>query len=163
MSPLLAWFESLAPRERVTLAAGAVLLTLMLAWFLIVEPLADERSELTQRIRAQERGVAWMEAAVDTLGEASGSRRGKVERDDRSLLALVDETVRTHNLADALRRAEPDTSGAVRLWFEAVSFDRLIEWMVAMDSNYGVSVTEFGAESRPDPGSVDARVTVRDS
>lgn len=163
MSPLLAWFESLAPRERITLAVGAVLLTLMLAWFLVVEPLADERSELTQRIRAQERGVAWMEAAVKTLGEAPGSRRGNVERDDRSLLALVDETVRTHNLAAALRRAEPDTSGAVRLWFEGVSFDRLIEWMVAMDSNYGVSVTEFGAEGRPDPGSVDARVTVRDS
>ena len=163
MNPVSAWLEAREPRERVVLLGGGAAVAAMLVFFGLIEPLAERRAQLSQRVAEQERGVAWMTSAAAKLAERPQTvRRGNVRRDNRSLLALVDDTVRSHNIAGALRRAEPGVGGEVRLWFDRVSFNQLIDWLVAMDANYGVSVSEFNADRADGTGMVDARVSVLD-
>ncbi len=164
MNALKQWIASLESRDRKAMWLGVLSLLVIGGYFGVIEPLAKQRKALSDRVAEQERGVAWMTSAAASLAARpqTARRAAADDRDGQSLLALVDETVRSHGLTDALQRGEPDPSGDVRLWFENVSFNALIDWLVALDVNYSVGIGEFSAERTPEPGTVNARVTVKD-
>ena len=142
-----AWWSRLQLREQRVLGVGAVIVVLLLGWALLWHPLVHARTELEKRVAQQRGDLAWMREA---LGEAhqlhAQGTQGRAERQGKSLLALADVSARGASLAGALKRVEPTGGKSVRVNFEVVNFDALVNWLDALARDYGVQATDFSAD-----------------
>lgn len=155
------WFEARSSREQVILIAGGTLLLILLLWALVWYPIAQGRAELSQRVEDQERLLSWMRDA------SKGVRLGRAETmmttdgASVSLLTLVDESLRAHELGGAVRRVEPEGDSIVRLWLDGARFDDLMTWLTTLDRGYGTTVQELSAQVTDARGIVNVTLTLR--
>ena len=155
------WLEGLEPRERRLVLAGATLVGLLLVYLLLLAPLLAAYGERAGRVEQQRADLAWMQQAAARIqqlqgqGGAPGGALG-----DRSLLAVVDGSAREAGLGNALRRVRPDGTLAVRVWFEGVPFDALVEWLGRLDREYRVQVKLITLERQTEAGRVHAQLTL---
>lgn len=160
---IAAWWQALAERERRMLAAGALVVALLLGWAFVWHPLALARDELQARVARERVDLAWMQ---QTAGEVATLRakgaRGQVDRQGKSLFALADATARGAGLASSLKRVEPTGSRSVRVSFESANFDALIAWVDSLARDYGVQATDVSADRVEGIGLVNARVVLEE-
>jgi general secretion pathway protein M len=159
-----AWWTNLAFREQRMVAAGAIVVVLMLGWALIWHPLAAKRSALLEAVDGQRRDLAYVRvAAAEVERLRAAGTRSRADRQGRSLLALADATARAGGLEGALRRVEPVGTASVRVSFEFARFDALIGWIESLTRDYGIEATDFSADRADGVGLVNARVTLQDA
>ena len=158
-----AWWSNLAERDRRMLAIGAVLVAALLFWALWFDPLLQSRRGLAERAKQAEADLVYMQAASQRLAALqSGGSASVFDRGGRSLLALADASAREAQLAKALKRIEPVSSGRVSVWLEAASFDAVAQWLEQLQSRYGIRAEEFSVVGTVAPGTVDARFVLVD-
>lgn len=156
---LLAYWNSLDSRERRMLTVGAVAVVLTVAYLAVIEPLMQYRSSLESTVERKRETVAWMQGAVRELGNnPTVQPAGNV--DTGSLLTLVDTSARNALLGNAMKRVQQDGEQAVRVRFEAASFDDLLLWLGGLQQQYGVGIEDFSLERAEAPGRVDASITL---
>ena len=155
------WFFARSSREQMILLSSGAVLVILLLWGLIWHPVSQGRAELAQRVDDQEQLLSWMRDA------SAGVRRGRAQTimstDGAavSLLTLVDESLRTHDLGDAVRRVEPEGDNIVRLWLDGARFDDLMAWLTTLDTGYGTVAEEFSAQTTDATGIVNVTLTLR--
>lgn len=158
-----AWWNALAERDRRFLAIGAAVVAALLFWALWFDPLRVARASLADSVRQAEADLVYMQAAAQRLAALqSGGSASVFERGGRSLLALADASAREAQLANALQRVEPLSSGRVSVWLEAAAFDAVAGWLEQLQQRYGVRAEEFSITRTPGIGQVDARVVLVD-
>lgn len=159
-----AWWQAQSERDRRTLAAGAVVVALLLGWALIWHPLALRRSSLEQEVASRRDDLVFVQrgAAQAALQHGIG-QRARGDRAGKSLLALADATAREAGLGAAIRHVEPAGARSVKVGFEAVDFDALAAWLETLSGGYGVETTELSADRADGVGLVNARVTLQDA
>lgn len=150
---MMAWWESLATRERRLVAAGATLLAVTVVWIAVIEPVADHRESLADGIVAQRALLEWMGTIDTTRGAADGD----------SLFAIVDRSVRATPLAGSVQRLQPESGVGVRIWLDGASFDELVRWIATLERDHGITVATFSVERGQGPGAVNARLTLQAS
>ncbi|MDX2458394.1 MAG: type II secretion system protein M [Gammaproteobacteria bacterium] len=155
------WLVDLAPRERVMLAAGAVLLVLLLLYVLIWAPIRSGYHSLQESVSAQRETVLWMQGSAQTIQRLK-SNGGAVAKGlgGRSLLSVTDSTARAGGLGPALKRVEPEGGNSVRVWLEGAPFDVLIKWLGTLSTQHGVDANSVSLERNEADGLVDARLTL---
>lgn len=163
MTALRQRWDGLAPREQRTLVLGGLALVAILAWLLLWEPLAASRDAWRARVAAAEADLAWMRAAVPRVQAARGQGQAALVPDGRSLLARVDASARDAGLGTSLLRAEPVSTGQVRVTFEQAGFDALVAWLETLATQHGTRVTELSVQRADGVGLVDARVSLEES
>lgn len=161
---IAAWWRQLPTRDRRTLAAGAIVVALLLGWALLWHPLARQRAELERTLDGQRRELAWVQAGAAEVARlrAAGTRSGAA-REGKSLLALADASARAAGLAQALKRVEPAGPASVRASFENAGFDALVGWIEQLSRDYGVEAADLSVERADGIGIVHARVTLQDA
>jgi general secretion pathway protein M len=154
------WFFGLEPRERVLVVAGAVVLGLLLLYLLILEPVSSRYSALREGVVQQKKTLVWMQQAAQQVQalkrSAPGAARGL---GGRSLLAVVDQSARSANLGDSLKRIEPDGAKGVKVWLEGVAFDPMILWLGNLTRTYQIEASLITIEPQGS-GRVHARLTL---
>ena len=153
-----AWFENLAPRERVILVSGGVLAVLIIAWTFVWTPLRDGAFELDGAVTEKHQLLANLRR-VEAVG-ATGSS-GTSVAPTQSLVLLVDQTHRGHGLAGTLSRNQPDGADGIRVTFQRASFDDLVSWLGALEQSYGVMVETASFDGTNQPGVVSATLVLR--
>ncbi len=159
---MMAWLESLAPRERLMVMVAAVVVVLLLAYALIWSPLRGGYLERRDSVAGQRETAVWMQESAQKLAQlkSSGTRTQGLGR--QSLLSLADSSARAGGLASALKRVEPEGGNSVKVWLEGASFDQLIQWLASLDERYGVSADTISMERVADAaGRVNARLTLQ--
>jgi general secretion pathway protein M len=140
---------------------GGALLVILLLWALVWHPVSQGRAELAQRVDDQERLLSWMRAASSDVRQGRAQTMMSTDGATVSLLTLVDESLRAHELGDAVRRVEPDGDNVVRLWLDGARFDDLMAWFTTLDGGYGAVVNELSAQTTDAPGIVNVTLTLR--
>lgn len=161
-----AWFAALAPRERAMVIAVAMVVLIGLGYIGLWEPLAGGVSRLEQSVQAQRELKQWMQqAAADAQRfRASGGAAAQPSAPGeapRSLLSIVDQTVRDANLGTSVRRIQPEGQTIVRVVFEQASFDDVMIWLGTLQRGYGVSVADLAVDRQEQAGRVSARITLK--
>lgn len=155
------WWAGLAPRERVIMGGGALVLAAVLIYLLILEPVAKQRERVRADISALSADLAWMQqvagqvkrrAAQQGSATASGTTGG-------SVLTLVEVSARAAGLHEALERVQPEGQGA-RLWFTETGFDALLNWLGELEQRHGLQVSQLAVDAGNAPGLVTARIKV---
>lgn len=153
------WFGSLDPRERRLLVAGGALLSVMLFYIALWEPLEDGVEALRKSNAEQQALLLWMQQSAREVNQLRGSsgRPGQLAQ-GRSLLAAIDRTARANKLGGALKRVQPDGKNRARVWLEGASFDQLVRWLDGLQRQQGVHVVSSVFDALDEKGRVDARL-----
>lgn len=156
-----AWWTGLAPRERLIVGGGSVVLMLVLIYVLIWEPIANKREQVRTDISALSADLAWMQqvagqvkrrAAQQGNQSSAGAARG-------SVLTLVEVSARAAGLHETLERVQPEGQGA-RIWFAETGFDGLLSWLGELEQRQGLHVSQLAVDAGNAPGMVTARIKV---
>lgn len=155
------WWQGLAPRERLLVGGGGLLALILLGWALLWSPFSQRVAELGGSVSEQR---ATYEAMREDAGrirqlQAGGSTRSP-GLGGRSLLAVVDQSVRAGRLAPALRHLEPEGRDRVRLRLEGAAFDDLVLWLDQLQARHGIRAEAVDIEAAEAPGRVNARLTL---
>lgn len=157
------WWTALQARERYVLGGGIVLAALLLLWAMVWQPLGRERVRLSDQVDVQRRELALVRAVAAIPTNTSSAPATAVDRQGKSLLALVDASARTAYLDQAMKRVEPIGARSVRASFEYANFDTVIAWLEVLARDYRVRVTDLSIDKNDGNGLVSARVTLEDA
>jgi general secretion pathway protein M len=155
-----AWFARLEPRERWILSAGAVLAAIIVLWGFVWVPLGNGSAELRERIDDKQALLADLQRAAALGG---GTSRGQRPAPTQSLVVLVDQTARTHGLADSFTRTRPDGADAINVSFQNAPFDGILAWLVRLNTDYGIRVESASFNGSRERGLVTGQLFLRRS
>jgi general secretion pathway protein M len=156
------WWDGLGTRERLILAAGALIVVPLLLWALLWRPLVGGVERLEQDVESQREGLRWMQNAAAEINQLRGSgSQAAAGLGGRSLLAVVDQSARSAGLGNGLKRVEPESADAVRVRLEGVSFDAMVTWLDELARQFGVFASLVSVERETTPGQVSVRLTLR--
>ena len=154
------WFRQLAPRERVlvTIAGGLVIVTLIVT--LGIRPIVNQTSRGQERVDDKQRLLTEITEIAQRLGPQTGGRQTATGQNLQSMVVLVDRTTRETGLAAYLKRNQPDGASSIRLRFENAPFDILMDWLVLVEIQYGMSTTSANIDRSAAPGRVNCNLTL---
>lgn len=151
-----AYYETSTPREQQVLKILAVFLAAVAALLLVIQPLHRFHSEAQADYLAQRETVAWMEANRGNVAKAPAPATAR--QPDQSLLTLANQSARRFGLS--FRRSEPNGENGLNLWLERVPFNRVVQWLGALEREYGVIAADIAASRGDEPGMVDVRIVL---
>lgn len=157
---MIEYWGRLQARERRMLGFAIVIITLVLGWALIWDPLHDANRELSDQLAGQRALVDWLDRLAPEVQRLRGERAPERTLSGQSALAVIDQGARAVGLAGALKRIEPGSGDEVRVAFEQASFPDLMRWLTETVAERPLAVTRLTAD-RAGPGRVDSVVVLR--
>jgi general secretion pathway protein M len=142
MNPLLelqAWFAQLASRERIMVTACAAVSILALIWTFILQPVYIGSADLESRVKEKQAQLASLQELASQIQPGNAPQSGKNESRNDSIVVVIDRTTRSRQLAQYLKRNQPDGNN-VRLRFEGAPFDILVAWLGELKQNHGMTM-----------------------
>ena len=150
-----AWLQSLAPRERLVVIGGGLVVLCVLVYLVVIEPMGAAYAEREKRVAELERQVAWMRSAaaeLRALGVSDGSGGG----DRRPPYLAADRALRESGLRRP-ERLEPVGAEGARIELEGVAFDRLLPVLERLRTRDRLRIARARFE-RTGTGLVDASI-----
>lgn len=155
------WFDNLEPRERLLVALAAVVVTLALAWLLLIHPLyvaGSQRAERVAQLRSDLARANTLGAEIRALAASGGPRVTQADA-NQSLMILLERSAREAGLQ--VNQSRPLDTATVRVRFESAPFDTLVRWLGTLASRYGVQADVVSLDKLGAPGMVDAQITLK--
>ena len=133
---MINWWQGLNERERRLVAiCGPLLLIAILYWGLWT-PFANHVAEVKQQLQNQRNTLAWMQQKGGEIKALQASGGNRVDL-NMTLEGGVNLTSRQMGLT--LTRLQP-LNNQLQVETEDLEFDRLVNWLVTMERDYGVRV-----------------------
>ncbi len=155
-----AWFESLAPRERLMVAGGAVLVALMLVWGLVLAPLGSATAAARDRVENKQGLLTYIRAAEGQLADVADVPEGP-DLSGQSLVVIVDRSLRQAGLGQSLSRNQPMGEDGIRIRLENAQFDAVAEWLAEIHARSGMAIESASFDRGEAPGRVNASLVLR--
>jgi general secretion pathway protein M len=156
---VVAWFQSLAERERRFVLAGA----LAIALALLVGLVALDRSVAHAHVRLahKQAELAWMRSIAPQLAAAAPT--AAVPTSQRSLIVVIDDAAREAGLGTSLASSEPSGQGGLRVQLQRAPFDTVVGWLARLSEQRAIRVNSATIDSAGAPGLVNAQVVLEAS
>ncbi len=144
------FWSARAPRERGALVTAAAVITLLLGWALVWEPVSDWNEDQQQRLARTAENAAAVAGgrerlAADADTEGAGLPVAIVES-SRSPMREARQIAERLEILNAIERREPTAQGGLRIRFGDLPFSKLVRWTAEMETK-GLRVSR--AEVRP--------------
>lgn len=152
------WFQGLAPRERVLVAAAAALAIVAVVYAGVVEPVYGARARAAESVARHRQLLADIEGVARRFGPQSALPVATGSAD--SLVVVVDRSTREASLSAFLKRNQPEGATGIRLRFENVPFDQLLEWLAGVQSADGLRATAATFDPSGEPGRVNSNIVL---
>ena len=159
LTQLQEWFRSLAPRERLLVSVGGIVVAITILYLGIWEPLSKAHSKREQDLAASQ-GLAQRLEAIAVVVQKSQSSGGAMINTGASLLSTVDQVSKAGTLGKPLTRIQPEGDHEVKVWIDGVSFEALVRWISELEGRYGISVQTADLDRDTLPGQVNARLSL---
>ena len=158
------WFAALAPRERIMVMVCGVVIVLALVWQLLINPLFVGVTALDKRVADKTARLATMQEQasqiwVDTEATGAAGSPSRSDSAGQSIVVIIDRTTRSRQLAQYLKRNQPDGNNGVRLRLEGAPFDTLMSWLGELNNSYGMKVSSANFDESG-PGRVNCSIVI---
>jgi general secretion pathway protein M len=155
------WFESLSQRERYVVMAGGVLVSFILFWSLILNPVYSGVTRMSQQVESKRALVGWMQSAAAEIKAAGNVTGGGQLADNQSLVVVIARSARESGLEKALNQNQPIGEDGIRVRLERASFDTIASWLASLQAGNGLSLESANFERSTTPGMVNASIVLR--
>lgn len=159
ITQLQEWFRSLAPRERLLVSVGSVVVAITILYLGIWEPLNKAHTKREADLATAQALAQRLEVIAATV---QGSRANGTPAIDSSasLLSAVDQASKSGTLGKPLSRIQPEGDSEVKVWIDGVNFEALIRWISELEGHYGISIRTADIDKDTLPGQVNARLSL---
>jgi general secretion pathway protein M len=154
------WFQQLAPRERMLVVVAGMLAIIAVIVTLGIRPVLNKVSRGQELVHEKQALLNDLSQVAARLGPQAGGGGAILPTDTRSLVVLVDQTTRARGLAAYLKRNQPDGASSIRVRFENVPFDTLMDWLSDLHNKLGLSTTSANIDLATEPGRVNSNLTL---
>ncbi len=154
------WFRSLAPRERLLVSIGSVVVAITILYLGIWEPLSKAHSKREIDLAAAQALAQRLEVIAATVQKAQVNAGDPVVSTGASLLSTVDQVSKTGTLGKPLTRIQPEGDHEVKVWIDEVSFEALVRWISELEGRYGISIQTADLDRGTLPGQVNVRLSL---
>ena len=146
--------STLDARERKVLKALILFLAVLLVYFGIWSPLHRyHESSLVKRDTAFGL-LQYMRSSEKQARTVSVTKKQRPS--GQSLITDISNVAKDQGIQP--NRIQPEGGTAVIVWFDNVVFNDLMDWLVLLHGEYGVSVEQISIDRQAKPGLVNARV-----
>jgi general secretion pathway protein M len=160
-SALTVWYAQLAPRDRRILNIGAVVVALILI-FWVMFPLQRSLSLAREELRDKQANLEEMRGMAPTLAAAGpGQPATPVPAGNGSIVVLIDTSARESGLAKALTGSTPAGNGAMRVQLEQADFNLVIGWLHRLSTQHGLRIEDATFTDTGGAGLVNLSVQLR--
>jgi general secretion pathway protein M len=159
MEKLKDWFFGLQPRERVIVAAGAIIVPLVLLYLFALAPFYHAVGQRAQRVATKEGDVAWMRSVAPEMATLASSPAGAAPSGE-SLVVLIDRTARECGLGASLTGQTPSGESSIRVRLESAEFDKLMVCLGTLQQSHAVSIDSATIDRTGKPGLVNASLVL---
>jgi len=150
-------FGELEKRERFALLGLSIFLVVAVFYIVIWTPVNEF---VVDSERDYARHLKLLEYLKSTEAEALASKGpSRPQKEGRSLLTTISRTAKTVGVSPS--RIQPEANGGVSVWFDTVTFTRLMLFLERLQSGPGIVVRRISVEGQEDPGKVSTRVVLR--
>jgi general secretion pathway protein M len=160
MNALQARFQSLNPRERVIVIAGACLVVLAAVYLLALAPFYAAVEARGRRVADKQADLAWLQASLAEVQTLAASQPQLSGPTGESLVVLIDRTAREANLGSSLTGQTPSGDTGIRVRLESAPFDAVVTWLGTLQQQYAVSIETATIDRTSAPGLVNATLTL---
>ncbi len=147
---LEAWFQSLSDSEQKLVKFGSIFFAIFVV-YLIVSSVSTGVSESQRKLKQQQELNDWATQQIAIIK----SKGGKKVSSSGSITQVINSTARKFNISVA--RLQPQKNDLVKVGLEDVGFNRLMEWLLELQSKHGVSVQNIDFDKADEQGKVKVR------
>lgn len=155
------WYLALEARERVMVAAGAVLVLIFVAWGVVLGPLYGASAAAASRVETKRNTLAFLRGAAAELATVADSPGAAADLAGQSLVVVVDRSAREAGLGAALTRNQPVGEDGIRVRLEGAAFDATTRWLAMLNTSAGLAIESASFDRTPDEGRVNASLVLR--
>ncbi len=152
------WFESLAPRERLIVIAGGLLLVPILLWAIAWEPLATKVETLQTDVKNNHNLLVMMQQASTQLDQTNNNSDNDKQNSHISLINAVESTARQAGLRKSISNLDPQSDDKINLRMKDAVFDNLIVWQGRLEKEFSIRTTQLNISPTGKSGLVNARI-----
>jgi general secretion pathway protein M len=149
------WFANLQPRERAIFLGGALAAVLILVWGVALRPLQTGSAVLRESVASKQRLLVEVQQLDGLPASPDGPREGA----DQALVRLVGNSATQHGVE--LTRTRADGPNGIQATFGNASFDTLLTWLIALETENAVKVESASFTNTRQPGLVSGQVLLR--
>ncbi len=160
LTQLQEWFRSLAPRERLLVSVGSVVVGITILYLGIWEPLSKAHAKREMDVASAQALAQRLEVIAVTAQKAQANGGGALINNGASLLSVVDQVSKSGTLGKPLTRIQPEGDHEVKVWIDEVSFEALVRWISELEGKYGISIQTADLDRGTLPGQVNARLSL---
>lgn len=154
------WFDNLAQREKIFVAAGAGIVLVAVLWSLLLYPVYAGVERLAVTVESKRVLVGWMQAAAAQI-KAGGDVAAGGDVGAQSLVVVIDRSARQAGLGGALSRNQPVGDDGIRVRLEGAPFDAVAGWLAQLQTTFGLGLESASFERAATPGTVNASLILR--
>lgn len=159
---MMEWYRGLEPRERNIALFGALAITAILLFLLVIEPLDKRQKQASIKYKAALNLQQTMQETAnkaEVLRKQQSMQKPTVAAD--KLLGLLDQSMKTAGITKDLKSIVPEKNNRVRLRFDDVNFDAFIKWLVDSHNRIGINVDTLSVIDTSKPGRVKASLLIK--
>jgi len=149
--------QQLPENDRKALTALVIVVGLLLFYFIIFQPIQNYHDHAQQNAAMRQELYQWLESKQSQV-KALKKTSPAGQSGNQSLLTLVTTTLKETGIS--VKRIQPEGNDRIRVWLEAIPFNRLLGTLNRLRGQYGLNVEEISVD-RQKPGKVDARITIK--
>ncbi|MFT4635083.1 MAG: general secretion pathway protein M [Arenicella sp.] len=162
MDGLTKYWLSLQYRERVILALGGFVVSIILLYALLFQPLYKALAEMQLALPSWRGNLVWMRQTDELLERGGNLAVSQVPAGaDQSLLSVLESTARRANIRKSIQQMVPTQNNTeVRVVLEDADFNQWLFWVDTLYKMNGVDISQMTAERDDDrPNIAEIRVT----
>ncbi|MCW8826808.1 MAG: type II secretion system protein M [Gammaproteobacteria bacterium] len=149
------YWDNLQSREQLIVAFAMIALLITVIFLSVVEPHLERKGQLQRDVQIKQENLNWMRIKAPLF---KGEKKS-ISRTGQSLMSAIDQSAREDGLNSAIKKIQPEGK-RVRVQFEQVVFDRMINWLSKIEQQFGYQVEGLVVERDDKVGLVNARVVI---
>lgn len=153
-------FDSLQPRERIIVIAGAILVLVVAVYVLALAPLYSAVNAQAKRVAQKEGDLAWMRSVSGEVAVLSANAPSRPGGSNESMVVLIDRTARECGLGASLTGQTPNGERGIRVRLEGAEFDKLMVCLGTLQQVHAVDVESASIDRTAKPGLVNANLVL---
>lgn len=119
----------LQTREQQILRYSAIILSLLLFYLLIIDPVYSSRDDAEQRLHSTQDAFSVVQQQVFDL---KASLSNPEIPGSGSLLTLIESSAQKEGLRSALKRLQPSGNNQIQVSLEGASYQQVMQWLSAL-------------------------------
>lgn len=153
------WFNQLPRRDQMVLVVGGFIISVILIWVLVLDPLAKSVQRYSESYEYAKRDLAEVKSLAAEYKQYQAMQGQQSNQSSSSLDSLVTRAMNQNQLSFTSKT--PSGNNRVTIRFDNAKYENMVQWLYDLEVGQGVQVENLTLTASGQPGYVLASVRLR--